>query len=240
MLVLRRYEALEGLRWVPVKLLLKIGIQREVIFPHVLQQVICAEDLSYFDKLIIVVISVKEWILLEDDLSHGASSTPNVKAIVIPAVIDQQFRSFVESGGDTDIVLLVGEIEIGEAPVNDPQFFLLIVKHDILRLDVSVHDTMRVTVIESLEKLVHVEPNIVVIKLLEQPMIVQIIDVLKDQARSLAGLILRYIKKLHNVMAAIEVLEDFDLPKDLGMADGFEDLDADLLLIQCVQALKDL
>jgi hypothetical protein len=148
-LVLRRYEALEGLRWVPVKLLLKIGIQREIILPHVLQQVVCAEDLSHFDKLIIVVISVKEWILLEDDLSHGASSTPNIKGIMISAVIDKQFGSFVVSRGNSDVVLLVGEIEIGEAPVNDPQFFLLIVEHDILRLDVSVHDTMRVTVVES-------------------------------------------------------------------------------------------
>jgi hypothetical protein len=148
-LVLRRYETLEGLRWVPVKLLLKIGIQREIILPHVLQQVVCAEDLSHFDKLIIVVISVKEWILLEDDLSHGASSTPNIKGIMISAVIDKQFGSFVVSRGNSDVVLLVGEIEIGEAPVNDPQFFLLIVEHDILRLDVSVHDTMRVTVVES-------------------------------------------------------------------------------------------
>jgi hypothetical protein len=41
-------------------------------------------------------------------------------------------------------------------------------------------------------------------------------------------------------VASIEVLENFDLPEDLGMADRFENLNADLLLIECVEALKDL
>lgn len=62
---------------------------------------------------------------------------------------NEQLRSFEVPGTDSDVVVFFREVELSETPVDDSHFFILVVDHDILRLNVSMHDSNRVTVMET-------------------------------------------------------------------------------------------
>jgi hypothetical protein len=53
-------------------------------------------------------------------------------------------------------------VELGEAPVDEAQLPVLVVDHDVVRLDVAVHDAHAVAIVERLQKLVQVETDVVV------------------------------------------------------------------------------
>ena len=79
MLVICCYKAFKRLRWLSVQLLLKESVECQVIFPHVLKEIISAKHLRNFEQLVLIVIPLKERILLEYNFSHGAASRPNVE-----------------------------------------------------------------------------------------------------------------------------------------------------------------
>lgn len=41
-------------------------------------------------------------------------------------------------------------VELRQTPVNDPEFALRVVNHDVVRFDVSVHDAVRMTKVQTL------------------------------------------------------------------------------------------
>ena len=53
-------------------------------------------------------------------------------------------------------------VELREAPVDEPELSVLVVDHDVVGLDVSVHDAHAVAVVQSLQQLVQVVPDVVV------------------------------------------------------------------------------
>jgi hypothetical protein len=55
------------------------------------------------------------------------------------------------------------------------------IDHNVMRLDISVHDAFTVAVVQRLEKLVYVVPHVVVLKLGVQAPKVGVVDILKDQ-----------------------------------------------------------
>ena len=58
-------------------------------------------------------------------------------------------------------------IEFGQTPVDEPEFAVFVIYHHIVRLDVPVHDAQAVAVVERLQQLVQVEPDVVVRERLE-------------------------------------------------------------------------
>ena len=48
-------------------------------------------------------------------------------------------------------------IELGQAPVNEPQAPVLVVDHHVVRLDVPVHDPHAVAVVQSPQQLVQIK-----------------------------------------------------------------------------------
>ena len=48
------------------------------------------------------------------------------------------------AGGDADIVVLARVVELGETPIDQTEFSLLMINHDIVGFHISVHDTHRV------------------------------------------------------------------------------------------------
>ena len=50
-------------------------------------------------------------------------------------------------------------IELCQPPVNEAQSPVLVVNHDIMRLDIPVHDTHTVTVVQCPQQLVQVKPE---------------------------------------------------------------------------------
>lgn len=55
------------------------------------------------------------------------------------------------------------------------------INHNIMRLDISVHYSLAVTEIQSLQKFVDVETDIVIIELRVQAAEVGVVDILKDK-----------------------------------------------------------
>lgn len=60
------------------------------------------------------------------------------------------------------------------------------IDHNVMRFDVSVHDALAVTVIESLEQLEDVVANINIVELGVEAAEVGVVDMLKDEGRGFA------------------------------------------------------
>jgi len=66
-------------------------------------------------------------------------------------VVDQSTSPHLEvSRCHAHVVFTSWEVELGKAPVDEPQLPLLVVDHDVVRLDVTVHDALGVAVAERL------------------------------------------------------------------------------------------
>lgn len=58
------------------------------------------------------------------------------------------------------VVLPPWVVELRQPPVDQPELLLLVVDHDVVRLHVSVHDPVRVRVVQRLEQLEDVIPAV--------------------------------------------------------------------------------
>jgi hypothetical protein len=56
-----------------------------------------------------------------------------------------------------------------------------VINHDIVRLDITVHDAFAVTVVQSLQQLEDVVPYVVVLELGVETPEVGVVDILEDQ-----------------------------------------------------------
>ena len=65
-------------------------------------------------------------------------------------------------GCDSDVVLLPRVVELCQAPVNEPELSVLVINHDVVGLDVSVHDAHAVAVVQGLQEFVEVVPDVIV------------------------------------------------------------------------------
>jgi hypothetical protein len=113
------------------------------------------------------------------------------------------------------------------------------VDHDIVGLHVAMHDTLTVAKVQSLQKFVHVETNIIVGEAGIQRPEVGVVHILKDQTGGLALTIPDHIQQGNDIWATGEILKNFDLTLDLLLLDRFEDLDDTLLVVHDVDALED-
>lgn len=153
------------------------------------------------------------------------------------------------------------------------------IDHNVMRFHIAVHDSLAMTIVQSLEELEDVIPDIEVVELGVEAAEVGVVDVLEDQRRCLAlqilaiirngvlvrglGIALRvevgagdeaeiarescnhlrvpdHIQQGDDVGAAGQVLKDLDLALDLLLLDGLENLDDTLLVVDDVDALKNL
>jgi hypothetical protein len=115
---------------------------------------------------------------------------------------------------------------------------LLVVNHDIVRLDISVHDALAVTEVERLEQLVDIETNVVVGEpRVERPEI-GVVDSLKDKTGSFALIVADHIQQCHYIRTTGKVLQNLDLTLDLLLLDRLENLDDTLLIVDNVDAFE--
>lgn len=63
---------------------------------------------------------------------------------MIHFVINQKLWTLIIPAGDSYVVLLVWEEEISEAPVDQAELFGVIIDNNVQRLDIAMHDTVRV------------------------------------------------------------------------------------------------
>ena len=131
-------------------------------------------------------------------------------------------------------------IKLREAPVNKAQLPLLVVDHHVVRLDVAVHDAIRVTVVQRLQELEYVIPNVVVGQRGVQDFEVRVVHVLEDQARRLRLRVADDVEQLDDVRPAAHVLQYLYLAFDLLLLDGLQDLDHAFGVVRDVDPLEHL
>lgn len=112
------------------------------------------------------------------------------------------------------------------------------INHDIVRLHISVHDTLAVAEIKCFEQLINVEAHVIIRKAGVQCPEIGVVDGFKDQTRSLALVIAHYIQQRDDVGASSEVLKNLDLSLNLLLLDRLENLDDTFLIVDDIDALE--
>ena len=92
------------------------------------------------DQLIVVVTALEQRVLLEHHIGHSAAQRPDVKAVIVVKVVDQEFRPLVVSGGNPHVVRFFWDKELCKTPIDNSELSLIVVDHDVMRFDVSVND----------------------------------------------------------------------------------------------------
>ena len=116
---------------------------------------------------------------------------------------------------------------------------LLVIDHDIVRLDITVHDALAVAEIQGLQELKDIVPDIIVGEPRIQGTEVRVVDILKYQTGRLALTVANHVQQSDDIGATGQVLEDLDLTLDLLLLNRLEDLDNAFLVVDDVDALED-
>ena len=77
--------------------------------------------------LIVVIVSVKERLLAEDERGEHAAETPHVERVVVVLVVDEQLGALEVTRRYSHVVLLAWVVELGQTPIDQSQ--LLIIQH---------------------------------------------------------------------------------------------------------------
>ena len=93
---------------------------------------------------------MEERLLLEDHTSKHASERPDIKRVVVDLEINEKFRSLEVSTSDTYVVFLARVIEFSKTPINKTELTAGMINHNVVRLNISVHDSLRVAEVKGL------------------------------------------------------------------------------------------
>ena len=176
MLVLRVDESLPTFARVPAENVGETQVEFDLILVEVLVQLLGAQDLS---DAIVVVVSVEKRFFPENRRREHAAQRPHV----VHLIVDQEFWTLEVSRGHSNVVLLTRMIELGQAPVDESKLSVLVIDHDVVGLDVAVHDAEAVAIVECLQQLVQVEADVVVGKSLIELLEVCVLDVFQNEGR---------------------------------------------------------
>jgi hypothetical protein len=105
---------------------------------------------------------MKKWFLPKDHASKHTPKGPHVQGVIIFLQIDQQLRSFEIARGNANVVLSPRMIKFRKTPINESELAFFVINHDVVGFNIAVHDSIGVTVIQSLEELENVVPNVIV------------------------------------------------------------------------------
>lgn len=95
------------------------------------------------------------------------------------------------------------------------------VDHDVVRLHIAVHDTLRVAVVESLEDFKHVVADVEVVEALVKLAEIGVagVDELSDDGGCLGKRISDNVDKLNNVDSMLKGLKNLNLTADFVLLD---------------------
>lgn len=159
-----------------------LSIEFDVVLVEVVEKVFRAKDFGDFDQLVTVAVPVEEWLLPKNHACKHSAQRPHVQAIVVLLKVDQQLgtlevpasvkisdsaQSSLELANlrDSDVVLGPCMVKFRQTPVNQAQLSVLMIDHNVMRLDIPVHDAFAVTEVKGFEKLIDVISHVVVLKL---------------------------------------------------------------------------
>ena len=196
-----------------------MAIERYLVLGDVVKELISAKDLGDLDELVIVILALEERLLLEDHSGEHASKGPNVKRVIVLLEVDQKLWALKISGSDAHIVLLTWMVELGQTPINKPEFAVSMVDHNVVRLDISMHNTFRVAEVKGLEDLEHIVADVEIGKRLVENSKINIagIYVLHNKSWSLGHRIPHDIDQVNDIDTTSQRLKYLNLTSDLGL-----------------------
>jgi len=112
------------------------------------------------------------------------------------------------------------------------------VNHHVVRLNISVHDSISVTMVKSKEDFIDVIANICIRERGIENLEVGIVDVLKNEAGSLALRVSHNVKEANDVWPTAEILEDLYLALNLLLLNRLEDLNDAPRLVDDIESLE--
>ena len=116
--------------------------------------------------------------------------------------------------------------------------FLIVINHNIVRLHIPMHDSLAVTEVQRLQKLVDIITHVIVGEPGVEHAEIRVVHVFENQARCLALAIANDIKQGYHVGATCQVLKNLDLTLNLLLLDWLQDLDDTLLVVDHIDALE--
>jgi hypothetical protein len=178
---------------------------------------------------------LEERFFLEDHTGEHASERPDVEGVIVHLQVNEELGSLEVSTGNTHIVFLTRVVEFSKTPINKAEFTTGVVNHNVMGLNISVHDTLGMAEVEGLENLKHVEADIKISKAFVKCAEINIASVneLHDECGSLGHRVADNIDQVDNVDASLDRLQNFDLASNLGLLNGLKDFDNDALVV-CV------
>lgn len=179
-LVLRCDEAVPGLLLEAAENVVVLGIELYLVLVEVLEQLVSAKDLGNLNKLVGIALTVEKGLLAKNHGRKHGAETPHVKAVVVFLEVDEQFGSLKVAGCDSDVVFGSRMVELGQTPIDETELerniskskhcgfpcsegaylAVLMINHDIVWLDIAVHDALAVTEVQGFEELKNIVANV--------------------------------------------------------------------------------
>ena len=241
------------------KKIVVLRIQFNVVFIQIRKEIFCSEHPSDFHELVCITAAMEERLLPKDHRGEHSSEGPHIQGVIVLLEIDQQFRSLEVSRRNTNVVLCSLVVKFGQTPVDKSELCTnksakwslhrvsrlsylptLVVDHNIMRLDVSVHYALRMAEIERLQQLENIESHIVIEKARIEGPEVGVIHILKHQTRGFALTVANDVEQGHNVRSTSQILQNLDLSLNLLLFHGFQHLDNAFLVVDDVYPFENL
>jgi hypothetical protein len=112
------------------------------------------------------------------------------------------------------------------------------VNHNVVGLDVSMHNTLAVAEVQRLQQLKNVVANIVIRKAGVQSPEIGVVDSLENQTGGFALVVTYHIQQRDNIRSPGQILEDLDLSLDLLLLNRLKNLDDTFLIVDNVDAFE--
>jgi len=138
------------------------SIKGKIVLHKELYKIISTKDTNNLNKLIAIITTMEEGLTTEDDSSEHTTKRPHIQTVVIVLKINKKLWTFEVTRGNTDIVECAWEIKLCKSPVDKTQSTTLVIDHNVMRFNITMHNTTGMTVIQSTKKLEDVVTNIMI------------------------------------------------------------------------------